>query len=74
MQYIFVHRLVQQFTKQFVGDPIGFHFDYKNWINERSMRPFLDDADQRVIFKSISNQCCVGFSKLRIIGHKKKIL
>uniref|UniRef100_A0A914ZXV8 Tyrosine-protein phosphatase domain-containing protein n=1 Tax=Parascaris univalens TaxID=6257 RepID=A0A914ZXV8_PARUN len=46
MQYIYVHRVVQQFIRPLVGDPDGFHLDYKRWMEERAQRPFVDDITQ----------------------------
>lgn len=48
MQYRFVHRVVQKFLHDYVGDPIGFHAEYKAWIEARAMRPFIDDVEQTV--------------------------
>ncbi|VDK34704.1 unnamed protein product [Gongylonema pulchrum] len=48
MQYIFVHRVVQMFLRDYVGDPTGFHLDYKHWIEARATRPFIDDVDQAI--------------------------
>ncbi|VDM91323.1 unnamed protein product [Onchocerca ochengi] len=48
MQYIFVHRVVQKFLHDYVGDPIGFHAEYKAWIEARAMRPFIDDVEQTI--------------------------
>uniref|UniRef100_A0A915Q665 Tyrosine-protein phosphatase domain-containing protein n=1 Tax=Setaria digitata TaxID=48799 RepID=A0A915Q665_9BILA len=46
MQYIFVHRVVQKFLHDYVGDPNGFHAEYKEWIEARAVRPFIDDVEQ----------------------------
>ncbi|MCP9262935.1 hypothetical protein DINM_006302 [Dirofilaria immitis] len=48
MQYIFVHRIVQKFLHDYVGDPYGFHAEYKDWIETRAMRPFIDDIEQTI--------------------------
>ncbi|EFO27137.2 protein-tyrosine phosphatase [Loa loa] len=48
MQYIFIHRVVQKFLHDYVGDPEGFHMEYKDWIEARAMRPFIDDIEQRI--------------------------
>uniref|UniRef100_A0A9J2Q8Z2 Protein-tyrosine-phosphatase n=1 Tax=Ascaris lumbricoides TaxID=6252 RepID=A0A9J2Q8Z2_ASCLU len=46
MQYVYVHRVVQQFIRPLAGDPDGFHLDYKRWMEERAQRPFVDDITQ----------------------------
>ncbi|CAG9540991.1 unnamed protein product [Cercopithifilaria johnstoni] len=48
MQYIFVHRVVQKFLHDYVGDPQGFYAEYKDWIDARAMRPFIDDVQQTI--------------------------
>lgn len=53
MQYIFVHRVVQKFLHDYVGDPQGFHAEYEDWIEARSMRPFIDDVEQTVNIWSV---------------------
>uniref|UniRef100_A0A0R3RLJ5 TYR_PHOSPHATASE_2 domain-containing protein n=1 Tax=Elaeophora elaphi TaxID=1147741 RepID=A0A0R3RLJ5_9BILA len=60
MQYIFVHRVVQKFLRDYVGDPQGFHADYEDWINARARRPFIDDANKPTIYYfqyDIANVC-----------------
>lgn len=48
MQYIYVHRVLQYFMQPMVGDLYEFRLEYKRWLDERSQRPFLDQAGQQV--------------------------
>ncbi|VDM99388.1 unnamed protein product, partial [Thelazia callipaeda] len=48
MQYIFVHRVVQKFLQEYVGDPNGFYAEYKSWVESRALRPFIDDVEETI--------------------------
>ncbi|KAI6215101.1 hypothetical protein M3Y94_00345500 [Aphelenchoides besseyi] len=48
MQYIFIHRVVREFTRPFVKLPRGFDDDYARWLNVRSQRLFLDEYNTTI--------------------------
>lgn len=51
MQYIFIHRVVREFTEDFVKLPKGFTEDYERWMTVRSQRLFVDDYGAKVKYK-----------------------
>lgn len=48
MQYLFIHRVVREFTQEFVKLPKGFTEDYDRWLTSRSQRLFVDDRGAKV--------------------------
>jgi hypothetical protein len=48
MQYIYIHRVVREFTRAFVKLPKAFDEDYDRWIRGRSQRLFVDDFGAKV--------------------------
>lgn len=48
IQYIFIHRVLQQFIRGLIGEPKGFEDDYKRWLDERSHRPFVEDPEDSI--------------------------
>ncbi|VDD90558.1 unnamed protein product [Enterobius vermicularis] len=48
MQYIFIHRVLQYFIQPMVGDLYEFRLEYRQWLDERAQRPFLDEVGQQI--------------------------
>jgi len=48
MQYLFIHRVVREFTQAFVKLPKGFTEDYERWLTGRSQRLFVDDYGAKI--------------------------
>ena len=48
MQYLYIHRVVREFTRPFVKLLKGFDDDYERWLKLRSQRLFVDNQNTKV--------------------------